>query len=141
MKRLQFIKSLLGIAITSSIPKTAAAKPEEVFAHDDIFYRPYNNDILLYFKVDSVVYRMLENSLKDRIVEGAKFRCYLPKHAFTLLRKEEYTLSDFDPLVAMLNGYYERNDRYALYEKNTFLRMIYQKENDSYYPDLFLAQI
>ena len=142
MKRLQFIKSLFGTAVASIIPAPVIAKPEEKkFAHDDIFYRPYNNNNLLYFKKDSVVYRMLENRLKDRIVDAAKFRCYLPKHAFTLLRKEEYALSDFEPLVAMLNGYYERNDRYALYEKNTFLRMIYQKENDSYYPDLFLAQI
>lgn len=130
------------MAAASIIPAPVVAKPEEKkFAHDDIFYRPYNNDTLLYFKKDSVVYRMLENSLKDRIVDGAKFRCYLPKHAFTLLHKEEYTLSDFEPLVAMLNGYYERNDRYALHDKGIFLRMIYQKENDAYYPDLFLAQI
>lgn len=142
MKRLQFIKSLLGAAVASISPAPVIAKPEEKkFAHDDIFYQPYNNERLIYFRTDSTVYKMLENSLKHRIVDGAKFRCYLPKHAFTLLRKEEYALSDFEPLVAMLNGYYERNDRYVLYEKNTFLRMIYQKENDSYYPDLFLAQI
>lgn len=142
MKRLQFIKSLLGTAVASILPAPVVANPEEKkFAHDDIFYQPYSNETLIYFIADSQVYKMLENRLKHRIVDGAKFRCYLPKHAFTLLRKAEYTISDFEPLVAMLHGYYERNDKYALYEKSTFLRMIYQKENDSYYPDLFLAQI
>jgi hypothetical protein len=142
MKRLQFIKSLLGTAVASILPAPVVANPEEKkFAHDDIFYQPYSNEKLIYFRSDSQVYKMLENRLKYRIVDGAKFRCYLPKHAFTLLRKAEYTISDFEPLVAMLHGYYERNDKYALYEKSTFLRMIYQKENDSYYPDLFLAQI
>lgn len=142
MKRLQFIKSLLGTAVASILPAPVVANPEEKkFAHDDIFYQPYSNESLIYFRADSQVYKMLENRLKHRIVDGDKFRCYLPKHAFTLLRKAEYTISDFEPLVAMLHGYYERNDKYALYEKSTFLRMIYQKENDSYYPDLFLAQI
>ena len=142
MKRLQFIKSLLGTAVASILPAPVVANPEEKkFAHDDIFYQPYSNETLIYFIADSQVYKMLENRLKHRIVDGAKFRCYLPKHAFTLLRKAEYTISDFEPLVAMLHGYYERNDKYELYEKSTFLRMIYQKENDSYYPDLFLAQI
>ena len=133
---------MLGTAVASILPAPVVANPEEKkFAHDDIFYQPYSNETLIYFIADSQVYKMLENRLKHRIVDGAKFRCYLPKHAFTLLRKAEYTISDFEPLVAMLHGYYERNDKYALYEKSTFLRMIYQKENDSYYPDLFLAQI
>lgn len=141
MKRLQFIKTLFGVATVATVPSIAVAKKDiKTYSHDDIFHKPFNNKILVYFKSESDIYMMIKESMGDRIVDKDRFRCYLPKHAFTLLRKKEYTIEDFKPLIAMLHGYYEQNNLYSSAEHGVFMRMIYQKENDSYYPDLFLAK-
>lgn len=143
MKRIDFIKRLFGMVIVPIAPAAVIANTVETierYAHDDIFHTPYPNEHLMYFKPDSPVYKMIESALGDRIVESNRFRYYSPKHAFILLKKEFYTKEDFDPLIALLNGCYERHRVYAKYGYGeTILRMICDKTNNSYYPDLFDA--
>ena len=60
MNRKEFSKSLLGITVASVIPIPANAADEKTYLHDDIFHRPYNNDMLVYFKSEHPIYQELE---------------------------------------------------------------------------------
>jgi hypothetical protein len=143
MRRADFIKIVTGMAVGPFIPQSSRANTsEKLFAHDEIFEVWPRNDRLVYFRKDSPVYKYLENQLSGRIVVRERFRHYSPKRDFILLKKDYYTIEDFAPLVALLNGRYERRCQYSEYGAgNTFLRMIYEKDNNSYYPDLFEAGI
>lgn len=147
MKRSEFFKSVFGaIAITaipfSAIPnQSKAIEKEKEFSFDELFHRPYNNNMLCYPKPDTFIYNKIKESIgKERILGCKCFHYYLGVHDVLIPVKEKYTLSDFSPFILCLKSYHKRDRSFSETEKGSFFRMIDEKDGTMHF-DLFIGGI
>ncbi len=142
MKRSDFFKSLLGVVAITAIPnQSKAVETEKEFSFDELFHRPYNNNILLYPRPNTFIYNKIKESIgKERILECRNFHYYLGVNDVIIPVKEKYTLSDFSPFILCLKSYYRRNNSFAETEKGSFFRMIDNKDDTMHF-DLFVGGI
>ena len=138
MKRSDFFKSIFGAAAIVALPnQLQAVEKEKEYSFDELFHRPYNNEILLYPKPETFIYKKIKEEIgNDRILECKNFHYYLGVNDVIIRKKEKYTIADFEPFILCLNSYYKKNHSFAETEQKSFFRMIDDKNGTMHF-DLF----
>lgn len=140
MKRSDFFKSIFGAAAIVALPnQLQAVEKEKEYSFDELFHRPYNNEILFYPKPETFIYKKIKEEIgTDRILECKHFHYYLGVHDVLILKKEKYTISDFEPFILCLKSYYKKNHSFTETEQKCFFRMI-DERNGTMHFDLFVG--
>ena len=141
MRRLQFIKNLIGAATVATIPKAiAATSNKSIYTFDELFFRPFPNERLVYPRKECKLYLEIKSKIgENRIVDEKKFAHYYPYHHVAIAVKGSYSIEDFEPLFRALKTHYEKERQFSEYDKGVFFRMIKESPELMHF-DLFGAR-
>jgi hypothetical protein len=140
MKRSDFFKSIFGAAAIVALPnQLQAVESEKEYSFDELFHRPYNNEILFYPNPETIIYKKIKESIgENRFLECKHFHYYLGVNDVVIPKKEKYTISDFEPFILCLKSHYKKNHSFAETEQKSFFRMIDEKNGTMFF-DLFVG--
>lgn len=129
MKRGQFLRSLFtGAAIITTAPQLLSNEPKLIdkFLFDDLFIISKGNDRLIYPKKESLVYKKIEETFKNRVNKDA-VATYLPVHHLSIPVKKEYSFDDFMPVQFYFECVYAYREKYTTESHDVCFRFIKDK--------------
>jgi hypothetical protein len=140
MKRSDFFKSIFGAAAIVALPnQLQATEKEKEYSFDELFEVHDKNEILIYPKPNTFIYNKIKEEIGiERILANKHFHYYLGVDDVIIPMKEKYTMDDFAPFIMCLNSYYKKNKLFAETHKQSFFRMISNKNGTMHF-DLFVG--
>ena len=141
MIRISFIKRLFsGVTAAIITPQLLADNRDIVnnkFSFDELFIVHDGNDILIYPKKESVVYKNIEKTFSDRL-DLSRHYTYLPVHHLSIPIKDSYTFEDFLPVKYYFECVYGRTTKYTVEGHGVSYRFV-KDAPDRMHLEVFLA--
>lgn len=142
MKRSDFFKIIFGTAAVVILPnQLQAIEKDKEYSFNELFKIHDKNNILIYPRPDTFIYNKIKEDIgMERILGRNYFRYYLGIDDVIIPVKEKYTMSDFTPFILCLKSHYKKNHSFAETEKESFFRMIDNRDGTMHF-DLFVGSL
>ena len=107
------------------------------FTFDELFIIHNGNNILIYPKKDSLVYKEIQKTFIERL-DLKKGHTYLPVHHLSIPVKEVYTIEDFLPVKYYFESVYGKMSKYTVEGYGVSYRFV-KDGSDRMHLEVFLA--